>query len=183
MHLAYKNSTKKSIQEKLHYLATSPVRGPKLRIPIPEEMEILEKEPILSALDCLLNYNKDEINLDLEEFDGMFTTTYLPEGMNEVEEHKYFNDQFAWLNEVISKTCKDTFNTSVNDCNLPEETEHDAHTRDALKQYWEASYNLSDDMTICCSEAKELLQGHRGAFNKWCHARKASDNRKKDGES
>jgi len=95
MHLAYKNSTKKSIQDKLHYLATSPVRGPKLRIPIPEEMEILEKEPILSALDCLLNYNKDEINLDLEGFDGMFTTTYLPEGMNEVEEHKYFNDQFA----------------------------------------------------------------------------------------
>ena len=120
---------------KFYHLATNPVRGPKLHIRIPEELVIIEKDPLLPALDHHLIYNKEEIDLDLEGFDATFSTIYIPKDMSEDDEDTYSNDHYEWSNNVTSDSSEARFNTTVNDCDLPEEMQREIRTRDMLEQF------------------------------------------------
>ena len=57
---------------------------------IPTCIEILQRDEVMPAIDHLINYSKDEI--DLEMIDGMFVTSYVP---------KSTDDDTPELNEVF----------------------------------------------------------------------------------
>ena len=169
MHLAYRESSPTQINTNFHLLASDPIKGPKLRIPIPEALHIEVREENPPAIDRLINYNKDNLNLDLDQFDAYFTKSYTPDSKSEAEEKLFFKAQMDWLNSVSTESIEDSFSQSIHDCDLPEEVVRDVRTRDALKQFWEASCALADDMGDQKAEAKTVLHDHLKEFNKYCH--------------
>ena len=126
-----------------HHLASNAIRGPKIHIDIPRTMPIEDRQTILQAIDCLKNYDKQDI--DLDQFDAMFSQTYTPDSMNANEEFLMFAEQMTFLNQITSESCKEIFDTSLNeDAEIPDEVMEGLQTRDVLKQLIEESCSAAE---------------------------------------
>ena len=84
MHLAYRASTPKPIRDVYHHLTCNAIRGPKICTGIPTTMSIEDRQAILPAIDCLKNYDRQD--LDLNKFDAMFSYTYTPDSTSATDE-------------------------------------------------------------------------------------------------
>ena len=111
MHLAYHDSTPAESRKNLHILACNPVEGPKLRIDIPDECPIEEMDETKDAIDRLINYEKEKLNLDLSKFDG-FSQTYYINYMSGDNYHDVFMATFDWITKEIMPTTEDSFSAS-----------------------------------------------------------------------
>ena len=96
-----------------YHLASNAIRGPKIRIDIPATMPIEEKQVVLPAIDCLKNYDRQD--LDLDKFDAMFSQTYTLDSMDDSAEFLMFAEQMNFLNQITTDSCKEKFGTSLND--------------------------------------------------------------------
>jgi len=165
MHLAYKPSTPKHIKQMFHKLAGDGIRGPKLRIPIPDSLPIKEKLPILPAIDRLKNYKKSDINLEL--FEQMVSQTYRPPAnLDEDAEYDLFDEQIKSFNASTSEACESAFDTLLNDSDLPALAKGGVRTRDLLKQQWEEACDMADTMG---EEATKEPEECVSAFRTYCN--------------
>ena len=132
MHLAYKPSTPKNVKRLFHKLAADDIRGPKLKISVPDTLPIDETLPILPAIDRLKNYKKSDINHDL--FDQMVTQTYTPCHLDEDSEYDLLDEQIKSFNACTTKASETMFDSSINNSDLPESAKAGVRTSDMLKQ-------------------------------------------------
>ena len=175
MHLAYRDSTPDELRKNLHILACNPIEGPKLRIGIPEECPIEEMEPTKDAIDRLINYEKEKLNLDLSTFDGFFSQTYDRNDFSGENDNDVFMTQFNWISNEIMQTTEDSFSASLRDCDFPGEIDKTTRTRDALKQLWESTCSLTDDMGNDKATAQSILRDHLKEFQRYCHDARAKN--------
>ena len=154
-HLAYRPASTVPMdhQKLFHQLACKDIDGPKLRCQIPETMKIEQPSPILSALDRLKNYDKNDVTLT--QFDGMFvSTTTSPlsqklEEEEEEEERNMFDDMAEHLNNLPPKgNAEAFFSSSLDDADLPSGASISTH--EALKHTYYECCEIADNtgMTV-----------------------------------
>ena len=120
----------------------------------PTTIPMGEGEAILPAIDCLKNYDKQD--LDLEKNDVMSSNTYTPELMSATYEFSMIAEQMSFLNQIGSDSCREIFDASLNDAKIPDKVIKGLQTRDVLKQLIEES---------CNADAYRDMKGRR-AFEK-----------------
>ncbi len=64
MHLAFRSTTPKHLNAMFLHLAKNDTKGPRLCLPIPDTIPIVDKSPKLTALERLKNYDGSSINID-----------------------------------------------------------------------------------------------------------------------
>ena len=140
MHLAYRKDTPIHIKKTFHSLATNDIRGPNLAIEIPDSIDITAPSLVESALDRMLNYDKNDIDMSL--FDGYHTMTHTPSDWQESTD-----DIFARMSECLA-TKPDTrlvteFHTSIHDtdCDFGNES---GKARRVLAQAWNECTDMAD---------------------------------------
>ena len=175
MHLAYRDSTPDELRKNLHILACNPVQGPKLRIAIPDECPIEEMDDTKEAIDQLINYEKEKLNLDLSKFDGFFSQTYDMNDLSGDNDNDVFMSEFEWMSNGIMPTTEDSFSASLRDCDFPGVIDKNTRTRDALKQLWESTCSLTDDMGNDKTTAQSILRDHLKEFQRYCHDARAKN--------
>ena len=151
MQLAYKKSTPQPIQQMYHLLACHPIKGPKLRIPIPESLRIENPDPMLPAIDRIKNY--DKVDIDMSLLGHMDSQTFVPsqeDGNDDADESwDYFSQQCDVLQNGISQGAEVMFDICLANSTIPKAAKVGVRTRDLLKQLWEESCyeadNLGDD--------------------------------------
>ena len=90
------------IREMYHHLASNTIRGPKICIHTPTTVPIEDRQAMLPAIDCLENYNTQD--LDLDKFDAMFSNTYTPDSMNTTNDFSMCAEQMIFLNQITSES-------------------------------------------------------------------------------
>ena len=78
-------------------------------------------EPTTDALDRLINYEKEKLNLDLSTFDGFFSQTYDTNDGSDEYDHDVILNQMEWISNAIMPSTEDNFSASLRDCDLPGE--------------------------------------------------------------
>ena len=165
MHLAYRESTPKIVKQLFHKLSANGIRGPKLRIIIPDSLPIEEKLPILSAIDRLKNYKKSDINLGL--FENMVSHIYAPPtDLDNDAEYDLFNEQIEAFNSSTTAASEARFDISMNNSKLPSSAKGGARTRDILKQQWEEACDMADNIG---EEGTRELEECVAAFRSYCN--------------
>ena len=146
MHLAYRPSSVVPKEQLIlfHRLANTDLEGPRLRCQIPESLRIEEPSPMLSALDRLSNYNKEDV--DLTNFDGLLCTTFASDSTQMTEEEEL--EMFDKLTEELHSKCSDQaetlFASSTDDADLPQALH--VKTRVALHQTIEECCAVADHL-------------------------------------
>ena len=164
LYYAYKNSTPSNVQQMFHMLLCSDVNGPRLRKKIPDCIEILQRDEVMPAIDRLINYSKDGI--DLEMIDGMFVTSYVPTSTDgdTPEVNDVFETMFQELQNLTPESSMVTFDTAISNSSLPSSIPV-VSSRSALRSLVETSYALADKIG---PEAIQNLEVHLKQFNSWC---------------
>ena len=67
------------------------------------------------------------------------------------------------------QTTEDNFSASLRDCDFHVDIEKTTRTRDALKQLWESTCSLTDDMGNNKATAQSILRDHLKEFQRYCH--------------
>jgi hypothetical protein len=181
MYLAYKKTTPKDIRMALHQLGIEDIRGPTLTMNIDPSIVIEEPSPILSALDRLKNYNKDDI--DLEKIDGMYCSNYSPqptEGELESDLNPIFEQMFKELQESTPNDTNDLFDLSMTDSSLPPCVTTNISSRQKLKAIVNTAFALSDRIG---HDGIEQLETTLVEFNKWCSSKLERKDKEMAGEA
>ena len=170
MQLAYRDSTPEHIRQLYHRLALNPPAGPRLRKSIPDSLAIKDRDPILPAVDRLINYKKEDIDFSL--VDGMVSTTHSQDSYdmdtdpNDDVDENFFEERRQALFKSISHTCEQMFDVSISNSALPESARSGVRTRDALKQPWEEACDAADGIGW---EATRKLESMLDDFREWCN--------------
>lgn len=178
MHLAYKESTPGHIRQLFHRLAVQDVSGPKLAGDIPDSLKIQDRHVHLPALERLKNYKPQDINL--EQIDGMLSTTYTPNSQAEEEDDMLYKSMSEALQDMTTPDAEELFDLSSSDACLPEAATKGVKARDILKQHVESSFQLADQHG---QEGIKQLEAMHLEFQTWCNSREASMDKSKNDES
>ena len=160
-----------------HHLASNTIRGPNIRIDIPTTMLIQQRQGVLPAIDRLKNHNKEDI--DFDQFDAMFNQTYTPDSIDANKEFSMFVEQMNFLNQTTTESCKETFDTSLNDSEIPNEVMRGLQTRDVLNQLTEESCAADDYRGI---EGTRALEEQLVSFRQQCNENPPGEGMGEDSE-
>ena len=86
-----------------------------------------------------------------------------------------FMSEFEWMSNGIMPTTEDSFSASLRDCDFPGVIDKNTRTRDALKQLWESTCSLTDDMGNDKTTAQSILRDHLKEFQRYCHDARAKN--------
>ena len=160
----------------MHTLCNNEVKGPRLRVGIPECIPIEEPSPVRSALDRLKNY--DASSIDLSKVDGMHCFTYSPP----LDENMSldFSSCFETLIEEVQKATPESFerwfSVSADDKSGTPGSTKKASARTRLRPFVDAAYQLAD----CLGEsAQKHLEEKLSEFNDWCSVQLAEKDAEK----
>jgi hypothetical protein len=167
MHLAYRADTPAHIQAAFHKLASSDVTGPTLKIPIPDDMEIMPRQPILPAIDWLKNYDKEGI--DLNRMDGMHCSTFSPtnNNMSNDELNDPFKEKVTELQNVISDSSDVMFDESATNFSIPNNVQGTT-ARNAMRSLVNTGYELADRLG---TDGLKQFEKTMSEFNTWASAK------------
>ena len=84
-----------------HLLACQPIKGPKLRIPIPDSLSIENSDPMLPAIDRTKNYDKVDIDMLLFQTNMVIITILMNLGTFLVNNVMYYKMEYL----RVQKTC------------------------------------------------------------------------------
>ena len=177
MHYAYKKETPDHIQAAFHTLSSHAMepKGPTLKVSIPGDMLVYDRQPSLPAIDRLKNYDKDGVNVD--RIDGLFSSTFTP-SMDDPNNNDDVNDIFQ---EMVYDIQQDTsvasevlFNTSVENHAIPD-TMAGVNTRTAMRSLVDTSFELADRIG---NEGVKEFERKMKEFHTW-----ASDKLEQSGDS
>jgi hypothetical protein len=119
-----------------HLLVCHPIKGPKLRIPIPDSLSIENSDPMLPAIDRTKNYDKVDIDMSLlGHIDSQtFVSNQYGDNDDTDESWDYFSQQCDVLQNGIYEGAEDMFDTCLANYTIPKAAKAGVCTRDVLKQ-------------------------------------------------
>ena len=106
---------------------------------------------------------------------GFFSQTYDRNNFSEDNENDVFMTEFEWLLKEIMQTTEDSFSASLRDCDFHSEIDKNTRIRDALKQLWESTCSLTNDMGNNKADAQSILRNHLKEFQRYCHDARANN--------
>ena len=177
MHMAYKSSTPQKILDCMHSLCNNKVKGPRLRVGIPECIPIEEPSPVRSALDRLKNY--DASSIDLSKVDGMHCFTYSPP-LDDQTSPDFLSFFETMMEDVIESTPESFgrwFQVSADDDGGTHVSAKSSSARTRLRPFVDSAYKLADRLG---ESAHQHLEEKLSEFNDWCSVQLAEKDAKKN---
>ena len=194
LHLAYRDTTPFQISRAYNRIAKEKKAGPKLRTKIPSKdvMTVKAPERILPAIQRLKNFKPDDIDLSSFEMgkgtDGMMSQTFEPTSLSQndiqlvggadnndetfdnVQPVEAYKDTVKVIQIRTSEQTSKMFSESLDDTNFPGDVMNNLTTREILKQKWEESCALADQVG---QEQTEILSDLLDKFKIGCQEAKS----------
>ncbi len=126
LHLAFRSTTPKHLNAMFLHLAKNETKGPRLCLPVPDTISIVDKSPTLTALEQLKNYDASLIDIDANFFDNMHTHTF-----------ECYGAEFGDMDDF-----DEVFSQSIDDTNFP--NGQNINARSALKTIIDSAYKDAD---------------------------------------